>query len=118
MDSELFDLCKEVYRRTGWKMTDNYYFYAWTTKGHKLTDVTEKKYRGKGYDDVPLFTTDYLLEKLPEVLITNSYERGEWIAGTYGWYDGIGWLDKEVSDTPLKALLKLAIALDDAKELK
>ncbi len=110
--SELFELCREVYEKTGWKPTD------W-------------QHGDEGGQ--PLYTSDYLLEKLQQLANTdrnqlhlftdtnNGYSAKMTISGgsygeeDYHWY--------EISDgyghrTPVLALLKLTIALSEAGELK
>jgi hypothetical protein len=128
MDNELFKLCKDVYRRTGWKDTSD------------VIDFYEGKYTVQkdcsGYVDPfkngvywsPLYTSDYLLEKLPEeinkrmLVITN----GERPHAGYAQRDNYGnstlddyfYGNAQYSNSVLKALLKLTITLDDAGELK
>lgn len=115
-DTELFELCKKVYKRTGWRYTQRRIVKS--LRGQKINDIDAMNVDLSKHEELsPLYTSDYLLEKLPKILLTNADVDGVWTAGTYGWYD-IGWLEKEVSDTPLKALLKLTLALDDAGELK
>jgi hypothetical protein len=95
----------------------------------------------------PLYTSDYLLEKLPDALNSPSFniayrlqlkKINNWYSCEYsnhGWFqsmksvftrkgydtndDSLAYGLKPVTgDTPLKALLKLVLALDDAGELK
>ena len=99
--SELFELCKKVYEKTGWKPTD------WQ---HGIEDGQ------------PLYTSDYLLEKLPAT-VKNDFDGGNDYIILYkkgkSWYaDYMGQFKRQKSDTPLKALLKLTIALSEAGELK
>lgn len=98
-DNELFELCKEVYERTGWesKSIDTHYF-------------AERDERG---EQVPLYTSDYLLGKLPVVTLSSGYG-GSWSATDRKIDNPI----VIISSSPLKALLKLVIALDDAGEMK
>ena len=101
--SELYELCKKVYELTGWEAPETY----------KAED-------GNPENDWQAYDTDYLLEKLPPVLLTNDDPlrmRDTWTAGTYAWYEN-EWITDVISDTPLKALLKLTIALSEAGELK
>jgi hypothetical protein len=100
-DPELFELCKEVEKRTGWGQYGD---------------------EGLHYFDsrpvVPLYTSDYLLQKLPK-----RTERIEDTAMLGRATNNNGWsvVYRDVvclAETPLKALLKLVIALADAKELK
>jgi hypothetical protein len=106
LDPELFELCKEVYEKTGW-----------TPTGYTAPDDTKSIMSMK-----PLYTSDYLLEKLPNNientegihklwLTISPMDKGAWSAA-YELFDTseyVCW-----SDTPLKSLLKLVIALDDA----
>ena len=100
-DNELFELCKEVYKRTGWEAPDTY----------KAED-------GRPENDCQAYDSDYLLEKLPfgTELGRDSFA---WIGK---WERGAGSAPKKQvwqrASTPLKALLKLTVALDDAGQLK
>lgn len=98
-DNELFELCKEVYERTGWR-TDHVIYAVGSS------------------DSAPAYTSDYLLEKLKSKNV--RLER------IYPWDNSEPWWGADerqsslylTSDTPLKALLKLTIALHEAGELK
>lgn len=96
--SELFELCKEVYEKTGWKPTD------WQ---HGIEDGQ------------PLYTSDYLLEKLPKKNIILTFDE---FSCTWRTIYGADIFSTDRfrgnADTPLKALLKLTIALSEAGELK
>ena len=110
MSNQANELCMEVYEKTGWKPTD------WQ----------------HGYEGgQPLYTSDYLLEKLPEYVIEydSYYEQdiSNYLCvkkvpnGYVALYDGLSIAHKvklQRTDTPLKALLKLTIALSEAGELK
>ena len=101
--SELFELCKEVYKRTGWDdLADD---HPWITErgvlGYKRNGVS------------PLYTSDYLLEKLPGWTELRKKTTNYYIAKR----DALVSFSFEC-DTPLKALLKLTIALSEAGELK
>lgn len=118
MDTELFDLCKEVYKRTGWGGTQ--IGIAEFFKDKPFVNTVHNLIRdGYSVEDVtPLYTSDYLLEKLPKrsELIEHTAMLGR---GT----NNVGWsiVYKDfvcLADTPAKALLKLIIALDDAGELR
>ena len=121
--SELFELCKEVYGRTGWADGDSSlqwwlkYFYAEGKHDLKLVRVEDEKEIGKY--DVPLYTSDYLLEKLPYwVSVTKE---GKYAAIPKGHQYSAQIVNEApviYSNTPLKALLKLTIALSEAGELK
>ena len=100
MNNELFELCKEVYKR----------FPRWTTGewiDYYEGRFTTYKASHNDYGDYqcPLYTSDYLLEKLPPGL--DLFKRPN-------SYVAIGPGDDpsvHQSDTPLKALLKLVLAL-------
>ena len=123
MDTELFELCKEVARTTGWK-TDSFI--------SNPADAKDKEY---------LYTSDYLLEKLPQFLTLDSYRCRLTVSpGGFGkefktpnyvprrpytafwcaaYVDKNGLPPKLASgDTALIALLKLTLALHEAGELK
>ena len=103
--SELFELCKKVYERTGWVEVKN-----WNTTLERW--------------EYP-YTSDYLLEKLPNPLIYHNNDCAIEIRRTkkdkYMWSANIrhsyGQYFKQIADTPLKALLKLCLALKEAGEL-
>ena len=112
LDQELFDLCKEVYEATGWD--DN-----------KLLPKGIPAHLGY----CPLYTSDYLLEKLPSwyfdtdieetmvlALMPHMLETDKWIA-RYETPEHRGSEFEAIADTPLKALLKLTLALHEAGEL-
>ena len=97
MDNECFELCKEVYKRTGWKTSDY-------MKGYPIK-----------------YTSDYLLEKLPAT-VKNDFDGGNDYIILYkkekSWYaDYMGQFKRQKSDTPLKALLKLTLKLHEEKIL-
>jgi hypothetical protein len=102
-DTELFQLCKKVYELTKWVPEE----YA-----YELSDDFEWQ---------QLYTSDYLLEKLPryyeegmlELSTRQSEYRNGWIA-LYVDEDSEPLEMQATSDTPLKALLKLVIALKEA----
>jgi hypothetical protein len=133
MDKELFELCRETYEKTGWKDTLETIVQ---NPGPQREIVNTEGYRdvyGLNYGfDAPLYTSDYLLNKLPiskkkwngypsqaiiglqlikkskgsKLLKMDHWEASYWKTRTYA-----------IADTPLKALLKLTIALHDAGEL-
>lgn len=117
--SELFELCKKVYELTEWGDMQN--------RSHTWTKINEKN---KPQSLCPLYTSDYLLEKLPEYVIEydSYYEQdiSNYLCvmkvpdGYVALYDGLSLAHKvkvQRADTPLKALLKLTIALSEAGEL-
>lgn len=140
-DNELFELCKKVYERTQWDNGRSRWVVV-PIRAHGLDDYRSWKlvtpgYRGKtGLGFVPLYTSDYLLEKLPgavhETLDKKDSKRKQQFAlrceapivnymqGTWAFFYDAGYFTPESikywsdANTPLKALLKLVIALDDA----
>lgn len=112
-DKECFELCKEVYRRTGWKDT-----YSRLNDGNH-TVRNEGNEVLLGTKEAPLYTSDYLLEKLPFHIYLQHHGDNTWRAAQlqptelrtdFNAYQSVN----SSGDTPLKALLKLVIALDDA----
>lgn len=125
-DTELFELCKEVYKRTGW---DEFFLAKNETEAARngLIDdfrLVLPRRIGDGVWESPLYTSDYLLGKLPH----NTYLLKDiWLTKpmpSYGYTakcsnnfrEDISKRFAEVAfdKSPLKALLKLTIALDDA----
>lgn len=125
-DLELFELCEEVYElELGWEFNGDYFvpdIYSSDANAKAIASLESiEKDRVNGWlklkNAVPLYTSDYLLEKLP-------FEEYDLFLATN---PGVGWwvesFDNEVNiprvdaDTPLKALLKLTIALKEAGEL-
>ena len=173
---ELFDLCKQVYKETGWdnkastsyserlrvwqrgysisemgEANDDYGMtppdernkvnvYDWEVKEdqrHRIT--TGQEVFNWWYPEVktiennvyPLYTSDYLLERLPKKITTfygKAYPLSPQVmaAGEYFYamykHDMTGPNSTEVvleqeAESPLKALLKLTLALSEAGEL-
>ena len=124
--NELYELCKRVYELTSWKDT-----YSRLDDGnHTIRNEGNEVLLGS--KQAPLYTSDYLLEKLPDTIGLYREERtpDKWLAACE---DGISYGGKHVecgddecgcesyygeSDTPLKALLKLTIALLEAGRIK
>ena len=114
----LYELCKEVYEKTGWTVGDE--SWEWhTTIDAKLDSMFI----------APKYYTDYLLEKLPGYIALTSttwddvhvYKKDselDYQACACYQSNVKGKLIQKVADTPLKALLKLTIALSEAGELK
>lgn len=125
-DEELFELCTQVYEKTGWTPT------SYTAPDDTKSVLSQH----------PLYNSDYLLAKLPHEIsskddwddeVTGSF--GLWKSKgqfTCGYIDGEnGFLPMQViededkyytdaewnADTPRKALLKLTLALAEAGEL-
>jgi hypothetical protein len=108
-DQELFELCKKVYELTGWMMELGDKGYVNTLTDHPRIEVMNQQFTA-GW--CPLYTSDYLLEKLKNYDLNMYYFHDE------GWRYSVNDGDYEVgSDTPIKALLKLTIALHEAGEV-
>lgn len=115
MDNECFELCEEVYKRLP----------EWGVEG-----AVDKSFEGGQVFDgwitgfTPLYTSDYLLEKLPGSIYLKHVDEEHSINGDTFWKAGFQshlhriMVDGEGCDTPLKALLKITIALHNAGELK
>jgi hypothetical protein len=120
-DDELFTLCKSVYEKTGWDgdkrfAFDDTYADKWL---RYIADFEHKTREWNLKDMIPLYTSDYLLEKLPHEV--EEYTVGVvWDKNVDSWRGEYG--DNRLhlvhADTPLKALLKLTLALAEAGELK
>jgi len=110
MDDELFELCKEVYELTEWYDTG----FVWKD------GIRQPLYEMRVGDDCyPYYTSDYLLEQVKEAtgtILLVPQSDGDWLLFTSN-----GATDTEKKyirgDTPLKALLKLVLALKKAGEL-
>jgi len=125
MDNELFELCKEVYLRNHWwyPMTESHEYYTNFSPRDKHDRTWRvKRYFGPkdktGEQMFPIYTTDYILSKLPYEIDRNLLTMS---ATEYSWdfRYGMASIARRTglggrSDTPLKALLKLVLALDDA----
>lgn len=116
-DKELFELCKSVYEKTGW------------TRTHKVWhEDTLTSPIACGYEDVkhaihfiPLYTSDYLLEKLPDfVTLRKVLKYMPQDDSTKIQYQAMAEDDDfetDYCDDPRIALLKLTLALHEAGEL-
>lgn len=109
MNNELFELCKEVYKQTEWD-------------DDSLWHKTYEDYRPDLDISVPIYTSDYLLEKMQ---ITSGWKHGRfYLECCRDDINGIRWeasynslrsdFPTSMGRTPLKALLKLVLALNDA----
>ena len=142
MNNELFELCKEVYEKfPDWMSTGSIYYHNRHYKAPKgdysiyaegYTYDSTNGYTADfepQYGDVPLYTSDYLLEKLPSwyfdtdieetmvlALMPHMLETDKWIA-RYETPEHRASEFEAIADTPLKSLLKLTIALSEAGEL-
>ena len=130
MDKELFDLCKQVYEKTRWdeqpsaKLYLEKYYY---NDKDNLTNAVVEKYKTLYEQFVcPVYSSDYLLDKLPTKLKDKNQVITAWLSmdnlGDDGWQYSYRPgpatpILKALSDTPLKALLLLTLALSEAGEL-
>ena len=115
--NELFELCKQVYEATGWKHTigkfhddGSYDGYV----GHMGISYTPSPQDAKWLPkDIPLYTTDYLLEKLPDGTTIMKDVQGFKAWNIYN--------RKRIStytcDSPVEALLKLTLKLHEEEIL-
>lgn len=126
-DPELFELCKKVYERLpDWKHTDLYLYKrdgderGWHYIGNGNRGISYGNMQsGFTLDEkdhlIPLYTSDYILEKLKNTrYLSLAYPS---VHKNDHWFAMWGMSRKGISDTPLKALLKLVIALHKAGEL-
>lgn len=109
--TELFELCKEVYKRfPNWKDGLGWYTEAFSVGGEVGV--------------APRYTSDFILEKLKSgagvIKDSDGYTaRRPSKLGVFpvGYKDPLGGRIGWQSDTAVKALLTMVIALDNAKEL-
>lgn len=124
MDNELFELCKEVYTKTRWGSE-----YLGESGMATELDANNLPNMLRWELGSPLYTSDYLLAKLPKFSPANRdcyltimekqvpKDRREDFYWTAGYFSGLGWSYTGQSDTPLKALLRLTVALHEKGEL-
>jgi hypothetical protein len=132
-DKELFDLyklCKRVHELTGWEVSDYPDDWYMLPRAEGRTALVRM---------CPIYTSDYLLEKLPASirskvyadefaqLVTRKedspYDDFESPITYFAWYAVVGIKNCEsdlgvCADTPLKSLLKLTLALKKSGGLK
>lgn len=147
MDKELFELCKEVYKRTEWGRLTKPEYNAQPELSHMyerqkegsvinpywsdwyITDWKNSSTKAVNWTEIiPLYTSDYLLKILPEevdrkiLIVTNGDLPHAGYAGrdNYGNYtlDESFYRNAQYSNEVRKALLKLTLALHKAGELK
>lgn len=128
-DTELLELCRKVYKLfPEWNNKEKMYW-------HKLIDYDYQDVKLLNYGQIttrdgamicPLYTSDYLMEKLPsksrvEKFIIMGHPDKRHKLFDQAVYNAYLYTATQQhwnqSNTPLKALLKLAIALNDAGEL-
>lgn len=148
MDNELFKLCKEVRDRTEWRLLtvgSRFYVAKPAIQGKRRVELYDKykilpieeilnDYGGEAMDEdkdsfIPIYTSDYLLDKLEDVPVDYHLMDSPSVEIHFGGrkrkfaYRCRAYLgfDKDYTvyaDTLLKALLKLTIALSETGELK
>lgn len=118
-ENEVFELCKRVYEATGWKNTEDGFF-----DGGEVMPFTDRigTYIGASNFRCPLYTSDYLLEKLPvysedaegmlSVTTRQGQERNGWMA-YYEDVDGYSVGAEGIGKSPLEALLRLTLKLHE-----
>ena len=121
-ENEVFELCEQVYKATGWKNTEDGFF-----DGGEVMPFTDRigAYIGASNFRCPLYTSDYLLEKLPSV-VQDPYDKifrhiQMWINGDrsahagyvepYAHDDRVAYAQK--SDEMRITLLKLTLKLHE-----
>ena len=123
--SELFELCKQVYEATGLADTIDYFYlknngdYNVDRASHTQVDHNWWKLGSEvPARCFPLYTSDYLLEKLPKDVRIDKDSSTIYTASKFFFGKNSHTDDIEMgASNPLKALLKLTIALSEAGEL-
>lgn len=108
--NDLFELCKQVYEATGWRDTLGYIQpFGQNVNFPNWFDETITK----DHDIAPLYTSDYLLEKLP-----NGTTILKDVQGFKAWnvYNRKR-IATYTCDLPVEALLKLTLKLHEEKVL-
>ena len=126
-DTGLFELCKAVYEATKWKAGD-WWYERTDPKSRVYLKLLGRPDIGFVLDEhdilVPLYTSDYLLKKLPKT-IWSIYalvlQPGEHVT-TAGYYEPDGQAGIEIDElqkcaTTIEALLRLTLELHEEKLL-
>ena len=100
--SELLELCKKVYEKTGWTVGDESWYWHTTTDA-KLDSMFI----------APKYYTDYLLEKLPDGTTIMKDVQGFKAWNVYNRKR----IATYTCDSPVEALLKLTLKLHEEKKL-
>jgi hypothetical protein len=126
-DPELVDLCKEVFERLPmWDSTEKCYAYIddYSPGAYYWQVIPLHEDNVDGVDEWhPLYTSDYLLEKLPsdcgvQKLYTQQFDKHFYNAFQVQFKNSQHESRLETgADAPLKALLKLVIALHEAGDV-
>ena len=120
--NELFELCKQVYEATGWDGTEKFWHSLISHDMKRWSDYKLQDYKPDslfGMRIVPLYTSDYLLEKLPykigkansAIWLRLGKTRNSFTV-CYMGSDLVCLYDFE-ADTPLEALLRLTLNLHE-----
>ena len=127
--TELFELCKEVYKRTGWKEDTTGFGMYYTEDVYEDGSSLWNQYcwsEGKAPNGnwIPKYSIEYIMPLMPsgiqlvKMATGNNYmarkNYGSSTTHTRDFYNKL----RHESDTPLKALLRLTIALHKVGELK
>ena len=119
-DTELFDLCNQVYEKTGWGGTVQFICNDEVFSEGEYEDYGMSFNFDADKGHIPLYTSDYLLDKLH---LTNRTDREKYHIGIIVGRDihgnkavsasaqDTGWIIQEGGDTLLIALLKLTLTL-------
>lgn len=115
MDEELFELSKEVHKRfPKWGIEIGRWWHKGSevNGGNYITHYSRAEYE-KNLVICPEFTSDFVLGKIRKSEMQINFDFGNDSVLCEIFTDQSIY-DRAVSDTPLKALLKLIVALDDA----
>lgn len=126
VDTELFNLCREVCEATGWNMPKSSRNRWLLDRESYIAQVQIKPKAPAEYKVAPLYTSDYLLEKLPkkisvddpvvrEAFLEMRIIRDKLCQFSYESYYYTHWQTHlyEEAKTPLLALLKLTLKLKE-----
>jgi len=113
MDNELFELCKEVWKELNWQIEDCKWILSDENGEYFIDSVTA--FIPEFTTIAPLYTSDYLVEKLH-----NREIRLQKVQASKLWFiEDVNFPElNQIDEVPLKALLKLTLALAKAGELK
>lgn len=123
---ELFNLCKEVYEKTGWgNPHDGQDWYI----DDVIWDSTWQSDYERGGEEwqAPSYSIEYILDRLPDHIVVNGRKQGlrmirrvsdtgkpDYLRYSFRY----GKMYEAEADSPLIALLHLVIGLHEAGELK
>ena len=117
-DTELFELCRKVFAETSFDSKTEYWLHDGSGTV-RARDMNSEQYMTA---TVPLYTSDYLMEKLPNQLhkdsrihyLTLSAKYGDEFKANYITPTGVLYFFMEPGEnTSLKALLRLTLALKE-----